>query len=310
MGNRLNVMKIFLVLTVGISICGVNFSSVNAEENEQNSIVELAVQTSSFETELSSDMSEIQMSFDYDSSKEAREKAVEAYNEEHPESPVVNTEPIADKPKLLKAIVGADNRVKANTTLSPFKQIGYMEMGYINKGKMLWYVGTGSLVSGNTVLTAAHNLYDTKLKSWATTVIFQPGMTNYTAPKAITSKKLYAMVGYTANNDSNYDIGLVKLSASVGNTGFLTYKSPTANVSYDAMISGYPGDKPGSQWYHTGKAMVGTQKIVYPIDTTPGQSGAPILNGKTVIGVHTLGSGVNEGVRITPTFYNWITSIK
>ncbi|MBC1513697.1 trypsin-like serine peptidase [Listeria booriae] len=291
--------------TLGSSILAASSFSVNAEENEQGLTVELSTQTSSYESELYSESNE------YDTSKEARKEAVESYNEEHPGNPVINTDTVIDKaPKLLRAIIGADNRVKANTTLSPFKQIGYMEMGFVDKGKMVWYMGTGTLVSGDTVLTAGHNLYDTKLKKWASAVIFQPGMNNFTAPKVIGSKKLYSMVGYTTQNDSNYDIGLVKLSVSAGNTGYLSYKVPAANATYDAMISGYPGEKQGSQYYHTGKAMVGTQKIVYPIDTTAGQSGAPILNGKTIIGVHTLGSGVNEGVRITPTFNTWITSIK
>ncbi len=68
-----------------------------------------------------------------DSSKEAREKFVEEYNEAHPEDQVENTEPIINPiekqaPRLLKKVVGADNRVKANVNNSPYKQIGYMEM--------------------------------------------------------------------------------------------------------------------------------------------------------------------------------------
>ncbi|EUJ45284.1 trypsin-like serine peptidase [Listeria riparia] len=306
-------LSVLVVSLLSVGLLGVNAPLVSAQEYGQDSVVEISSQSDSSETEISSDTVESPMDSEYDSAKEAREAAVQAYNEEHPEEQVVNVEPKTANPLIQpRKIVGADNRIKANTSLSPFKQIGYLEMGFIEKGKMVWYGGTGTLVSGDTVLTAGHNVYDHGVKRWAEVVIFQPGMNNYAAPKAIASKKLYSMLGYTAKADINFDIGIVKLASSAGSTGFLPYKVPPLNASYDVLISGYPVDKPGSQWYHSGKAIVGNEKISYSVDTTGGQSGAPILNGNSIAGVHTRGlqGQANDGVRITPTFYNWITGIK
>lgn len=58
------------------------------------------------------------------SSQEAREEFVKEYNEEHPKEQVENTEPIINPienqaPKLVKRVVGKDDRVKANVNNSP-----------------------------------------------------------------------------------------------------------------------------------------------------------------------------------------------
>ncbi|HAA9894924.1 TPA_asm: trypsin-like serine protease [Listeria monocytogenes] len=252
-----------------------------------------------------------------DSSKEAREKFVEEYNEAHPEDQVENTEPIINPiekqaPRLLKKVVGADNRVKANVNNSPYKQIGYMEMSFKKGNKMVWYVGTGTIIGSNKVLTAGHNLYDKSTRSWANGVIFQPKMNNWVSPTYVTSSKLHVPVNWSSKGDSNYDIGVVTLSKSVSSYGSLKYRVPTANTTLFSTISGYPGQSPkaGSQWYGNGNALITNQKISYSIDTTGAQSGSPIINNGSIIGVHTLGSSANSGVRITPALKSFIDGAK
>ncbi|EAF9213432.1 trypsin-like serine protease [Listeria monocytogenes] len=252
-----------------------------------------------------------------ESSKEAREKFVEEYNEAHPDNQVENTEPIINPiekqaPRLLKKVVGADNRVKANVNNSPYKQIGYMEMSFKKGNKMVWYVGTGIIIGSNKVLTAGHNLYDKSTRSWANGVIFQPKMNNWVSPTYVTSSKLHVPVGWSSKGDSNYDIGVVTLSKSVSGYGSLKYRVPTVNTTLFSTISGYPGQRPkaGSQWYGNGNALITNQKISYSIDTTKGQSGSPIINNGSIIGVHTLGDSANSGVRITPALKSFIDGVK
>lgn len=252
-----------------------------------------------------------------DSSKEAREKFVEEYNKAHPDNQVENTEPIINPieeqaPRLLKQVIGADNRVKANVNNSPYKQIGYMEMSFKEGKKMVWYVGTGTIIGSNKVLTAGHNLYDHKTKSWATGVIFQPKMNNWVSPTYVTSSKIHVPVAYSLKKDSYYDIGVVTLSKSVSNYGALKYRVPTVNTTLFSTISGYPGQNPkaGSQWYANGNVLINNQKISYSIDTTKGQSGSPIINNGSIIGVHTSGNSANSGVRITPALKSFIDGAK
>ncbi|MEG7763145.1 trypsin-like serine peptidase, partial [Listeria monocytogenes] len=74
----------------------------------------------------------------------------------------------------------------------------------------------------------------------------------------------------------------------------------------------YPGQSPkaGSQWYGNGHALITNQKISYSIDTSGGHSGSPIINNGSIIGVHTLGSSANSGVRITPALKSFIDGAK
>lgn len=252
-----------------------------------------------------------------DSSKDAREEFVKEYNEEHPKDKVVNTEPIINPiekkaPKLLQKVVGKDDRVRANVNNSPYKQIGYMEMAFKKNNKMVWYVGTGTIIGSNKVLTAGHNLFDRDTRSWATGVIFQPKMNNWIAPAYINSSKLNVPIGWSSKGDNNYDIGVVTLSKSVSSYGKLKYTVPAVNKTLFSTISGYPGEstKSGSQWYGNGNALVSNQRISYSIDTTGGQSGSPIINNGSIIGVHTLGSSANSGVRITPALKSFIDGVK
>ncbi|MBM5719848.1 trypsin-like serine protease [Listeria ivanovii] len=251
------------------------------------------------------------------SSKKAREEFVKEYNEEHPKEQVENTEPIINPienqaPKLVKKVVGKDSRAKANVNNSPYKQIGYMEMAFKEGNKMAWYVGTGTIIGSKKVLTAGHNIYDRDTRSWATGVIFQPKMNNWVAPAYINSSKLNVPIGWSSKGDDNYDIGVVTLVKSVSNYGTVKYKVPPVNKTLFSTISGYPGEYPkaGSQWYHSGNALVTNQKIAYSIDTTKGQSGSPIINNGSIIGVHTNGSSANSGIRITPALKSFIDGAK
>ncbi|HEL8800278.1 TPA: trypsin-like serine protease, partial [Listeria monocytogenes] len=178
--------------------------------------------------------------------------------------------------------------------------------------KMVWYVGTGTIIGSNKVLTAGHNLYDKSTRSWANGVIFQPKMNNWVSPTYVTSSKLHVPVNWSSKGDSNYDIGVVTLSKSVSSYGSLKYRVPTANTTLFSTISGYPGQSPkaGSQWYGNGNALITNQKISYSIDTTGGQSGSPIINNGSIIGVHTLGSSANSGVRITLALKSFIDGAK
>jgi V8-like Glu-specific endopeptidase len=69
-------------------------------------------------------------------------------------------------------------------------------------------------------------------------------------------------------------------------------------------LSGYPHDKPGTQWYHANRIVsTSDSKVYYQIDTSKGQSGSPVWrehNGhRHVVAIHTTGQRwSNSGIRI------------
>lgn len=111
--------------------------------------------------------------------------------------------------------------------------------------------------------------------------------------------------------------------------GFASPKS--INVGLKVEVAGFPGDKEGWSYYHSGK-IKGVKKtdlggwiLFYDTDTTPGNSGSDIhiideswikkhsSSGwkKKTIGVHTghdEGTGLNYGTLITPSLLEWIRS--
>ena len=108
------------------------------------------------------------------------------------------------------------------------------------------------------------------------------------------------------------DYALVKLNRTVGSqTGWFGYGYEQTSVGTKVRITGYPGEKNQTQWYMSGNIFAQSQyRLWYTIDTTPGQSGAPIyLPTYIAVGVHTDGLVTwNGGKRIHEDMFNWMKS--
>jgi len=105
-------------------------------------------------------------------------------------------------------------------------------------------------------------------------------------------------------------------------------KPESIEVGLEIEVAGYPGDKEGYSYVHSGKIVTkkktkgGGWLIFYDVDTTPGNSGSDInvidkawvhkygkpSKTKKTIGVHTgqcNAAGLNYGTLITPAIYEW-----
>ena len=75
------------------------------------------------------------------------------------------------RPVEEKIIDDVDQRSKVHdTTVFPHNSIAKLVMHFLEDGKLKRYVGTGFLTSNNVFMTAGHNIYDKKLKIYASSV--------------------------------------------------------------------------------------------------------------------------------------------
>lgn len=200
-----------------------------------------------------------------------------------------------------EGIIDVDERkIVKNYKLSPYKPIILLNMDF--KGKT--YVGTGSIVAPDTILTAAHNIYNSSLGGWATKVTAYAGANEQKATigKAIADKK-YVLPEWINSKSSKHDLAIVKLKTPLGlQTGSFGI---TTRMTLNEKIqsAGYPADK-GSWTLYKGEGLlknITDTNIYYNIDTYGGQSGSPVWNYQNkIIGVHAYGSNpFNFGTKIT-----------
>ena len=137
-----------------------------------------------------------------------------------------------------------DRRVRnTNTTIHPYNTIAYLTIYYADG---TFNRGTGFIIDRDSVLTAGHVVYDKK-KGWATSIIVRPGANgagNYPYG-AFESTQFYSPVGWTRDNDHDYDYGVININgsfpSSIGSFGYGVATRSNFNGKF-ARITGYPAD--------------------------------------------------------------------
>ena len=202
-------------------------------------------------------------------------------------------------------------------------------------GKNSIYVGSGSLIGDQYVLTAAHNLCmkkdGTDQSISPLYVIFSPGKNGFTTPKLgeFYSTTFFWHAQYETLKDPldarNFDIGLFVLRKDDKPLPqqHLKLKTLSDNMRMNSInVTGYPGEKKDFMFTMNGPLIEIEEHILrYDIDTTAGQSGSGVWwrdesDGKEyIIGVHTnaptlLEKDLNIGTRLTlakqDTLNKWI----
>lgn len=226
-----------------------------------------------------------------------------------------------DKPN---SIIGADNRqLITNTTTYPWRAMTKLYVTYPNNKT---YGCSGTLIAAKYVLTAGHCIYNKDRGGYAKKVEVIPGLNGTYKPYgSVHGTKLRTYTNYTNTKDKNYDIALVTVDKTIGNTtGWLGYAYYSTINGTTGHLAGYPGDKDGAKklYYHYGPISSSTSmRVSYSIDTYDGQSGGgvyKIVNNKDryVFAVHTHGTSpgvtTNSGTRLdskkTSDIKAWITS--
>jgi len=253
-----------------------------------------------------------------------------------------------------------DRRIKKNPDDNNYPCIGHMIMKfgddvYVGTGTIFY---TNDNSKTGYILTCAHNLVtvdvtDNKNFIWASRIWISFKRENAEKSHqtwcAFSINKMYVHPKYLRypNGYSGYDIGICEFdykskwyadgimqlnrehSALYVNTHSLFFTEIQPDVIDYFEVVGFPAEKRGELWGmrapKSGGQVSGIQileKVISykSIDTTPGQSGSPMLisvgdygklTEKCIIGVHTGGSqpfNKNYGTRITKEMIQWIAS--
>ncbi|MCS4486121.1 trypsin-like serine peptidase [Staphylococcus americanisciuri] len=199
-------------------------------------------------------------------------------------------------------VIGQDSRIAVKNYLAdPYKKIVLLKMHFNNFSAK----GTGAMINKNTVLTAAHNVYDFATKSFAEQITVIAGAQGKLPLGTATVIQKFVPKEWINSASKEYDFAVLKLNNDLGNkTGFFSFSQDTS-LNQTLQIAGYPGDKESNTLYSgKGRLLKTTQhNLYYDVDTFNGESGSPILNDQNlIIGVHTAGSAgpdeYNLGTRI------------
>lgn len=228
------------------------------------------------------------------------------------------------KPNL-RTIIGVDER---ETVVAPDNRIALIISKFPDKG---FSYGTAFMISRSDFFaTAAHCLYDRETGQNPEWIAVIPGGTNTTYPLGTLHGISYAYNDKFLSNNvaeyKSYDYGLIQVDPP--SQIILPFKlTVLPDVSLNeytysgVVIPGYPQSYGGKQAVAPKKNFTFTNKfLMYKIDTSEGQSGAPIIaaGSNEVLGIHTNGidprisDEYNFGTRITSSvmndFNDWINN--
>lgn len=219
--------------------------------------------------------------------------------------------------EALENIILSDDRIRVmDTAITPFKRVCHLSIRSAD-GKS--FLGSGFFIGPRTILTAGHCVHMQGHGGWVKEITVTPGRNGSQRPfDSFKVTKFRSVRGWVDSQDTNYDYGVLIIDKSqavnqnIGSFGFGYY--PDADIlNKNLNNAGYPGDKqPGTMWRNGRRAKaVNPRKIIYDIDTMPGQSGSPVWfyrvsdGRRIVVAIHTNGANTgNSGTRITKDVYN------
>lgn len=228
-------------------------------------------------------------------------------------------------PRIRPEGVGVeDERAPAPHTTYPYNAIASLVITAADDSR--WH-GTGWFISPRTLVTAGHCVWiDSTLpqrKGFVKSIEVIPGRSGDTKPyDSAVATRFDAAEEWRTSANVNHDYGAILLDTPLGDAigaffGLGVFTDDDL-LRVTANISGYPTDKlTGTQWVHSRKVLtVNPNKVFYAVDTTGGQSGAPVWRimerrRRVAFAIHAYGGNTtNSGTRITPEAHARLTAWK
>lgn len=183
----------------------------------------------------------------------------------------------------------ADTRVRvSNPKIFPYSAIAYVLAKY--EGSEEWYRGTAFFVDDDTLVTAAHIIYDPDF-GWVESMIILPGYSGSNSDPQTSWSRAMVHSRWIGNYSDEYDIGTIKVHEPLGyKTGSLSYTTDVQESQY-VQTAGYPAVvdqvKTTDMWRVAGRVETLTDELVRTnFINTGGQSGSPFFDSSNrVIGV-------------------------
>ena len=224
-----------------------------------------------------------------------------------------------------RTVFGNDGRTRVtDTTQHPYEAICYMTTTWLTGGPGY---GTAWMYWDDIAITAAHCVYKSGVGK-AVSVELIPGYNfdnnsnggvgtgTLNGYVTVTDRvKMHIPNQWIQSEDKEYDYCVLELDTDIGSlTGYFGIYSTILTLwGTDITITGYPGEYNGEMWTMSGEVTTSrTRRIYYEIDTTSGQSGAPVYKSNNqVIAIHAYsGSTENSGTRITNDLYDYFHSFR
>jgi surface protein len=193
--------------------------------------------------------------------------------------------------KQTRDIIGDDDREDVSNVLeSPYRRVVRVHINFPDtKGQ-----GSGAFISDDTILTSAHNLYNSKYGGWATSVsVYVMGEGN----RYIKAKEFAVPRDWTETNGPiNHDIGVIKLEEPLGLKNGWFGLSQENKLGIPITLTGFHGDNPWTMKTESGTITeLSTHHFSYLLDAIAGSSGSPVYNNNgQIVGVNGYGNQNNN----------------
>lgn len=202
---------------------------------------------------------------------------------------------------IVDSIIGIDDRYPVvDTTVAPYQSVVMLRSTFSERINY----GTGVVVGKDTILTAAHNVYDADKGTWASSVIAYPAKSGATEPYgSYEASDYYMFRAYQTNGGlADSDMAVIKIKNPL--PAFIDHLVPMTgvNVGESVQMPGYPYRFVGMMYtMFAPVTIVESNLMAYTVDTESGQSGSPVLNSQNqIVGIHILGNtDYNIARRIT-----------